>query len=62
MDGGNTTMVDGVGERSRGEEGGGGGGGRECVRCKLSPLTQQTLRRIFDGIVSGLYIYTNLQV
>ena len=25
----------------------------ECARCKLSCLAQKTLRRIFDGIVSG---------
>ena len=24
----------------------------ECAKCKLSSLTQDTLRRIFDGIVS----------
>ena len=33
----------------------GGGGereGGECLRCKLSPPAQSTLRKIFDGIVS----------
>ena len=41
-------MVDeGGGERGGGEREGG-----ECLRCKLSPPAQSTLRRIFDGIVS----------
>ena len=37
------------------DSGGGGGGereGGECLRCKLSPPAQSTLRNIFDGIVS----------
>ena len=46
-------MVDSGG---RGEEGGEGegvvGDGGKCLTCKLSPLAQDTLRRIFDGIVS----------
>jgi hypothetical protein len=33
------------------DEGGGERGGGECLRCKLSPPAQSTLRRIFDGIV-----------
>ena len=40
-------MVDSVRE-GEGEEG-------ECARCKLSSLTQETLHRIFDGIVSRAY-------
>ena len=39
-----TEMVDG---------GRGGEGEGECVRCKLSCLAQKTLKRVFEGIVSG---------
>lgn len=52
-------MVDSGGGGGEGE--GVVGDGGKCLTCKLSPLAQDTLRRIFDGIVSKkAVVLTNL--